>query len=90
VNGRQLYATRIRLGWSQFHMGKVLGLSKTAVNRLEQDKPAKSTNIASKRVEALSRICDAGLAGELPKPLPYVTNFRDIRSAIANLDPEAS
>lgn len=88
MNGRQLYATRIRLGWTQFQMGKVLGISKTAVNRLEQDLPAKCTNIASQRAEALTRICDAGLASYLPKPMPYVTNAHDIRNDIARMDGE--
>lgn len=87
LNSRVLYVTRLQLGWTQAHFAKVLGVKTTAYHIAEnEDQPLNDK--AMTIVAALRRVIDAGNKKSVPKPLPRAINWREIRHAIAELDPE--
>lgn len=82
-----LYVTRLRLGWSQYQMGKYLGLTRHVVLKIETGVDVGTAKVekAVPKLEALAEAVRVHGAAAIPKPAPYMRNLVDIRAKVKEL-----
>lgn len=85
-----LYVTRLKLGWSQYQMGKFLGVSRHVVLKLEQGLEVDTLKVekAAMKLEQLAEVVKVHGAAAIPKPAPYMRNLKDIRAKVKELESE--
>jgi len=83
VDKTKISLTRRRLQWSQYQIGKYLGISRHVILKLEQglDVDVKGEKRVNERLEVLYEAAHNDLSA-IPKPAKYMRNLSDIQAAV--------
>ena len=86
IDGTRVFLTRQRLRWSQYQIGKYLGISRHVVLKLEQglDVEPKREQQVTERLERLYKAAQTDLQA-IPQPARYFRNVKDVRDAVDSI-----